>query len=89
LLRLEDDPTNTAYTLDTEIDLSEARRALINVGSVGQPRDEDSRAAYCVYDPGEKRAWIRRVAYDIEREAGLIRDAGLPRILADRLFLGI
>jgi diadenosine tetraphosphatase ApaH/serine/threonine PP2A family protein phosphatase len=89
LLRLEDDPTNTAYTLDTEIDLSEARRALINVGSVGQPRDEDSRAAYCVYDPGEKRAWIRRVPYDIEREAGLIRGAGLPRILADRLFLGI
>jgi diadenosine tetraphosphatase ApaH/serine/threonine PP2A family protein phosphatase len=89
LLRLEDDPTHTAYTLETEIDLSETRRALINVGSVGQPRDEDPRAAYGVFDPGEKRAWIRRVPYDIEREAELIRAAGLPRILADRLFLGV
>jgi diadenosine tetraphosphatase ApaH/serine/threonine PP2A family protein phosphatase len=62
---------------------------VINVGSVGQPRDEDARAAYCIYDPGERRAWIRRVSYDIEREAELIRGAGLPRILADRLFLGI
>ena len=89
LLRLEDDPTNTAYTIDPEVDLADARRALLNVGSVGQPRDEDPRAAYCVYDSGEKRAWIRRVVYDIEREADLIRGAGLPRILADRLFLGV
>lgn len=89
LLRLEEDPAHTAYTLDTEIDLSEVRRAVINVGSVGQPRDEDARAAYCIYDPGERRAWIRRVEYDVEREAELIRSAGLPRILADRLYLGI
>jgi diadenosine tetraphosphatase ApaH/serine/threonine PP2A family protein phosphatase len=89
LLRLEDDPTNTAYTLDTEIDLAEARRALLNVGSVGQPRDEDPRAAYCIYDSTEKRAWIRRVAYDIGHEAELIKGAGLPRILAERLFLGV
>jgi diadenosine tetraphosphatase ApaH/serine/threonine PP2A family protein phosphatase len=89
LLRLEDDPSHTAYTLDAEIDLAEVRRALINVGSVGQPRDEDPRAAYGMYDPDRKRAWIGRVAYDIEREAQLIRGAGLPRILADRLFLGV
>jgi diadenosine tetraphosphatase ApaH/serine/threonine PP2A family protein phosphatase len=89
LLRLEDDPAHTAYTLDPEIDLSEARRALINVGSVGQPRDEDPRAAYAVFDSGEKRAWIRRVRYDIEREVRRMRDAGLPDVLADRLFLGV
>ena len=89
LLRLEEDPNHTAYTLDTEIDLSETRRALINVGSVGQPRDEDPRAAYAVYDSEARRAWIKRVGYDIEREAGRIREAGLPRILAERLFLGV
>ena len=89
LLRLKDDPLRTAYTEDTEIDLSESHRALINVGSVGQPRDEDPRAAYAVYDSERERVWIKRVAYDIELEAARIRAAGLPSALADRLFLGV
>jgi diadenosine tetraphosphatase ApaH/serine/threonine PP2A family protein phosphatase len=89
LLRLRDDPLRTAYTEDTEIDLSESHRALINVGSVGQPRDEDPRAAYAVFDSERERACIHRVPYDIEREAARIRGAGLPSALADRLFLGV
>jgi diadenosine tetraphosphatase ApaH/serine/threonine PP2A family protein phosphatase len=89
LMRLKDDPLRTAYTIDPEVDLSESTRALINVGSVGQPRDEDPRAAYAVYDSDLDRAWIRRVAYDIEEEAHRIRSAGLPSVLADRLFLGV
>jgi diadenosine tetraphosphatase ApaH/serine/threonine PP2A family protein phosphatase len=89
LLRLQDDPGNTAYTLDTEIDLSDVQRALINVGSVGQPRDEDSRAAYALYDSAARTVRIERVAYDIRREADLILAAGLPTILAERLFLGV
>ncbi len=89
LMRLKDDPLRTAYTIDPEIDLSESARALINVGSVGQPRDEDPRAAYAVYDSELDRAWIKRVAYDIEEEARRIRSAGLPTVLADRLFLGV
>lgn len=88
-LRLEDDPSRTAYTMDAEVDLAESLRALVNVGSVGQPRDEDSRAAYALYDTEKKRVWIRRVEYDIEREARRIRGAGLPPVLADRLFLGV
>jgi diadenosine tetraphosphatase ApaH/serine/threonine PP2A family protein phosphatase len=62
---------------------------LVNVGSVGQPRDEEPRAAYAVYDSDEMRVWIRRTEYDIEREAQRIRAAGLPTVLADRLFLGV
>ena len=89
LMRLRDDPTRTAYTVDSEIDLDEACRALINVGSVGQPRDEDPRTAYALFDSELGRAWIRRVNYDIEREADRIRRAGLPPMLADRLFLGV
>ncbi len=88
-LRTKDDPLRTAYTLDAEIDLSESVRALVNVGSVGQPRDEDSRAAYAIYDTGAERVWIKRAEYDIEREARRIRAAGLPPVLADRLFLGV
>jgi predicted phosphodiesterase len=89
LMRLKDDPLRTAYTVDTEIDLSESLRVLINVGSVGQPRDEEPRAAYAVYDSDAMRVWIRRTEYDIEREAQRIRAAGLPSVLADRLFLGV
>jgi diadenosine tetraphosphatase ApaH/serine/threonine PP2A family protein phosphatase len=89
LLRLRDDPVRTAYTEDKEVDLSESHRALINVGSVGQPRDEDPRAAYAVYDSDRERVWIKRVEYDIECEAQRIRAAGLPSALAERLFLGV
>lgn len=89
LLRLEDDPGHTAYTLDPEIDLADVRRALINVGSVGQPRDEDPRAAYAVFDSNDRRVWIGRVPYEIEDEAKRIRSVGLPDVLAKRLFLGV
>jgi diadenosine tetraphosphatase ApaH/serine/threonine PP2A family protein phosphatase len=89
LLRLHDDPLRTGYTLDTEVDLSEARCALVNVGSVGQPRDEDPRAAYVIFDSESSVVSLRRVAYDIELEARRIRAAGLPDVLAERLFLGV
>lgn len=89
LMRMADDPTRTAYTVDSLIDVNEAQRALINVGSVGQPRDEDPRAAYAVYDTDAGEISIRRVEYDIDREANRIRRAGLPTMLADRLFLGV
>lgn len=89
LLRLHDDPLRTAYTVDGVVDVSEAYRALINVGSVGQPRDEDPRAAYAIFDTMESTVAIRRVEYDIELEANRIRKAGLPSVLADRLFLGV
>lgn len=89
LLRLHDDPLRTAYSVDDVVDVSEAYRALINVGSVGQPRDEDARAAYAIFDTSNSTVSIKRVEYDIEREATRIRNAGLPSVLADRLFLGV
>lgn len=60
----------------------------INVGSVGQPRDADPRAAYVIYDPGKKEVELRRVTYDIERAQAKIRGSGLPEWLAERLALG-
>jgi diadenosine tetraphosphatase ApaH/serine/threonine PP2A family protein phosphatase len=61
---------------------------LINPGSVGQPRDGDPRAAWLELDTTEETARFHRVAYDIERAAGAIVAAGLPRRLADRLHTG-
>jgi len=64
-------------------------RVLMNVGSVGQPRDEDPRATYAVYDTSTKVASIHRVEYDIIAVQKKIRRAGLPEMLANRLALGV
>jgi len=76
---------------DNEIETSTdgAERILVNVGSVGQPRDEDPRAAYAVYDGAQHSVSVKRVPYDIETAQAKIRKAGLPDVLADRLALGV
>jgi diadenosine tetraphosphatase ApaH/serine/threonine PP2A family protein phosphatase len=89
LVRAQANPGRTAYAPDPELDLSEIERALVNVGSVGQPRDEEPRTCYAIYDSAQARIWIRRAEYDIDREAARIRAAGLPDMLADRLRLGV
>ena len=63
-------------------------RALLNPGSVGQPRDGDPRAAYLLLDLDAARASFRRVEYDVERTQREMREAGLPELLAARLELG-
>lgn len=68
--------------------LNRSSRYLINVGSVGQPRDRNRRACYAIWDPSENRVIFRRVPYDIETAQRKIRKAGLPMQLASRLALG-
>lgn len=89
IMRLADAPTETCYSFDRDIDLRLAQKALVNVGSVGQPRDEDARACYALWDRTTGHMALRRVEYDIEREADRILRAGLPESLGQRLFLGI
>ena len=60
-------------------------RALLNPGSVGQPRDRDPRAAYAFFYPKEKAWEPRRVEYDIKSVQKRILDAGLPPRHAERL----
>jgi predicted phosphodiesterase len=72
----------------TEVEVGGAR-ALLNPGSVGQPRDGDSRAAYLLLDLEAQRASFRRVEYDLERTQREMREAGLPEILSARLALGL
>jgi len=60
-------------------------RYLINVGSVGQPRDGNPDAAYAIYDRSEQRIEIKRVTYDMAAAQEAIRLQGLPLQLADRL----
>jgi diadenosine tetraphosphatase ApaH/serine/threonine PP2A family protein phosphatase len=72
----------------TEVELEHGRRYLVNVGSVGQPRDRDPRAAYALWDVAERRVTIRRVPYDLATARAKILAAGLPRFLAERLSIG-
>jgi diadenosine tetraphosphatase ApaH/serine/threonine PP2A family protein phosphatase len=61
---------------------------VINVGSVGQPRDGNPDASYVVYDDETTTARLLRVHYDRERAAEKILKAGLPPVLAERLLVG-
>jgi diadenosine tetraphosphatase ApaH/serine/threonine PP2A family protein phosphatase len=61
---------------------------IINVGSVGQPRDRDPRATYGRFDSSTHRFEHVRVMYDLDAAAQRIRDAGLAERLAERLYQG-
>ena len=71
----------------TLVDLTGSRH-LLNPGSVGQPRDGDPRAAWLDLDLEAGTAAFHRVRYDVERTQREIREAGLPKVLADRLEYG-
>ena len=68
--------------------IEETKKYFINVGSVGQPRDGDWRAAYCIFHVEKNVVEQRRVKYDLATAQKKIIQAGLPRLLADRLELG-
>ena len=63
-------------------------RYLINVGSVGQPRDGDPRAAFAIWDQEAAEFRLCRVPYDVAGAQARIREAGLPELLAERLGVG-
>lgn len=71
-----------------EVRLQPGWRYLVNVGSVGQPRDRDPRACYAVWDAEAGRIAFHRVAYDLLTAREKILRAGLPRYLGDRLVHG-
>jgi len=73
---------------DGELRLPARSHILINVGSVGQPRDGDPRAAYGVLDLDRNSIALKRVPYDIETAQRKIRRARLPERLAARLATG-
>ncbi len=71
------------------VNIEDGNYYLINVGSVGQPRDLDPRAAWFLFDTDAKRMELFRVAYDWRITQRKIIAAGLPTFLSDRLAKGI
>ncbi len=74
---------------DDLIKIEDDKRYIINVGSVGQPRDGDNRASYVIFDHDEMMVKYNRVEYDIDGAMKKIIDAKLPKILAERLRKGL
>jgi predicted phosphodiesterase len=73
---------------ETHVPIEPGFQYLINPGSVGQPRDGDSRSAFALFDNETAYVTIYRVEYPIELAQRRIIDAGLPQALARRLGLG-
>ena len=75
--------------LKTEmLNVEPGKKYFVNTGSVGQPRDGDWRAAYCIYDTERNVIEQRRLKYDLATAQKKIIQAGLPRALAERLKFG-
>jgi diadenosine tetraphosphatase ApaH/serine/threonine PP2A family protein phosphatase len=83
------DPARAPDGVDGALGLPFNGPALINVGSVGQPRDGDPRAAYGLLDLEHGTIHLKRVEYDIAAAQRSIRSAGLPEWLALRLERGM
>ncbi|MCA8942324.1 MAG: metallophosphoesterase family protein [Planctomycetes bacterium] len=77
----------TPESIGNEYTIPDGKRAIVNIGSVGQPRDGDPRASFVTYDGSTVR--FHRVAYDFEATMRKIRAIEeLPDYLADRLAQG-
>lgn len=77
-----------SYIVGPKIKIEHDKKYIVNVGSIGQPRDLDPRASYAIYDDEDSTVEIKRVEYDIKTAQGKILKAGLPEKLAYRLSEG-
>lgn len=75
---------STAGVIDIEVE----SKYIVNTGSVGQSRDSNPQAAYCIYDSEKKQVQIKRVDYDMATSRKKIIMAGLPVSLGNRLMVG-
>ena len=73
---------------ETVVPLQRGARYLVNVGSIGQPRDGDARAGYGVLDDETRELRLFRVPYAVQKAQQKIIAAGLPASLANRLAVG-
>ncbi len=72
-----------------QIPVEQGVKYLINVGSIGQPRNRDPRASFCIYDTDQKILTRCRIPYDLAETQQKIRNANLPERLAARLERGV
>ncbi len=71
-----------------KMQFSKDKRYIVNVGSVGQPRDNDPRSCYLIVNHEAGECEYRRVEYDIQKVQEKMRKALLPEFLIERLSVG-
>lgn len=71
-----------------ETEIQDGFKYLINIGSVGQPRDGNNHSCYLIYDSVQSKAWLKRIPYDLKRTQQKMKKANLPAYLIERLALG-
>jgi predicted phosphodiesterase len=84
---VERDSEGEMVAYHEEVEFREGSRYVINVGSVGQPRDGDPRACYAVMD--EEGVRMRRVEYPVRKTQEKMSSEGLPQPLIERLSFGM
>ena len=82
------DSVGSASAPQTQVQMKDGCKYLINPGSVGQPRDGDPRAAYAIVDTTLRRVELYRTRYAVEEAQTKVVKAGLPDVLAQRLAVG-
>jgi diadenosine tetraphosphatase ApaH/serine/threonine PP2A family protein phosphatase len=83
-----DDGRAERFMPGDRLKIKQGVRYVINVGSVGQPRDGNPDASFIVFDDEKLTVEIKRVEYDRKKAAEKILKAGLPPVLAERLLVG-
>ncbi|MFH2037509.1 MAG: hypothetical protein ABIJ45_13990, partial [Candidatus Zixiibacteriota bacterium] len=85
----KDTEGNCLKTIADSFQLDDVSKYIINVGSVGQPRDNDPRACYLIYDTENRFICYQRIEYDYKKTQDKMRKADLPEFLIDRLAVGV
>ena len=80
--------TIDTITGNTRHSVNDTTRRIVNCGSVGQPRDDDPRASYLIYDTRKQTLHFHRVEYDVQKTAQAIQDVNLPAVLGRRIVKG-
>lgn len=82
------DSSNVRVHRDKVFQFVPENKYIINIGSVGQPRDANVNSCWVLFDSNENRVEYHRVPYDIAAVQKKMENVGLPRYLIDRLALG-
>jgi len=77
-----------AITGPTQVKISGNKRLIINCGSVGQPRDNDTRASYLIFDTRKHTIEFHRIPYDYSITVNAMKKNALPASLYKRLLKG-
>jgi predicted phosphodiesterase len=85
---IRDEQDKIHYEDTLKIRVEPGNKYIVNVGSVGQPRDSIPAAAFCIWDSEKNEVEIKRAVYDVFTARQKIIDKGLPEFLGNRLLSG-